>query len=356
MKQYLDLLESAYTGAEDAYLRKSTPAVVYGTAEALDTVFESKTQAYREVLLGCVLTRMVDRAKDIRLPYARLGSTAFSGRSLDEQVINPFLRDKSIPCSKGPYLSVFRRNVSFTTETMSGLKDKKGYGALLSLIETVHEETDDTILADILTTLIYRFILLREESQIDPIRLDRIRLSQFRGILSALIQKRSGGRFPVLFALSMVEAIAQRFSLQWAIECQGINVADSVSRAGGDITIKEEGIPVMTIEVTERPLSAPQVRSTFRTKVVPNKVEDYVFLVHIDRISDETKTRAHRFSAQGYEINLVDIYDWLVGSLVTIGLDGRQRFQDNLIRHLSDPTVPKALRLMWNEEIERLVS
>ena len=59
--------------------------------DALDIVFESKTQSYREVLLGCALVHIINPTVNIRLPYVKQGPTAFNGRTLDEQVINPFL-------------------------------------------------------------------------------------------------------------------------------------------------------------------------------------------------------------------------------------------------------------------------
>src|SRR5579859_3999364 len=89
--------------------------------EAADKLFASSSQSIREVTLGCGIARIIDRNINIRLPYSEHGKDAFNGRSLDEQVINPFLHDKAIPSSKGPYLAMFRRSVKLNAETASGV-------------------------------------------------------------------------------------------------------------------------------------------------------------------------------------------------------------------------------------------
>jgi len=355
MSEYRVLLEEAYARAERSFIKHESPEVVYGIDGLGDLIFASGTQAYREVLLGCVLTRMVDKTKDILLPYARQGKNAFNGRGLDEQVINPFLREKHVPCSKGPYLSVFRRSVAFTRPTREGLKDKKGYDALLTLIEMVRNEIDDAVLKAILAYLTYHFILLREESGVELTIPKRISSCQCCSLIASLISKKSGGRFPVILVVSMIEAFASRFSLNWRIQWQGINVADAASGVGGDITVTEGMRTVMVVEVTERPIDAARVRATFNDKIAPGRIRDYMFMVHADQVSTEAREQADRYSMLGCEVSFVDILEWLTSTLATIGPEGRQYFQECLIRHLSDESVPTVLKVMWNEEVERFV-
>src|ERR1700719_3510179 len=65
--------------------------------EAIVILFASKTQSYREVILGCSVVRYLNKEADLQLPYTNLGDYAYNGRSLDEQIINPFLHDNEIP-------------------------------------------------------------------------------------------------------------------------------------------------------------------------------------------------------------------------------------------------------------------
>jgi hypothetical protein len=118
------LLMEIFAEAEAAFQRDETTTVGIDIKDAADRLFTSSTQAYREVLLGCGLARLLDRSINIRHPYMSQGADAFNGRTLDERVVNPFLQDRMVPCSKGPYLSSFRRSVNFTPATAVGLRDK----------------------------------------------------------------------------------------------------------------------------------------------------------------------------------------------------------------------------------------
>lgn len=298
----------------------------------------------------------MDNSIDIHLPYVNMGANAFSGRSLDERVVNPFLHEKSIPCSRGPYLSVFRRNVKFNEMTRQGLKDKEGYDALITLIDKVSQESDSTALLDTLNYVLYRFILLREQANIQLVRLERISLSKYEKLVHGLLNRQSGGVFPLILVVSMLEAISERFSIPWEISYQGINEADRASGAGGDITIRENGVTILTIEVTERPVDVPKVEAIFRDKIAPNNLADYVFMVHVENVEDNSRVRAENYFMHGYDVNFIDIGGWLINSLVIIGVRGRRIFQDKMISHLSDKSIPKALKVAWNEEIERITS
>ena len=120
------LLNNSYEKAAQE-LPATLTQYITDNKDALDTIFSSKTQSYREVLLGCAVARYQDRSCNIRHPYVKQGEDAFNGRALDEKTVNPFLFSKQIPCSKGPYLATFRRNVTFTEDTRDGLRDKEGF-------------------------------------------------------------------------------------------------------------------------------------------------------------------------------------------------------------------------------------
>ena len=114
-------LETAFDSAESSLLTgQSVDAPNRHVVEALDIVFSSNTQAFREVLLGCLLARIQDKAINVRRPYVSQGDDAYNGRTLDERVVNPVLQGKRIPSSRGPFLSVFRRSVEFRLITRDG--------------------------------------------------------------------------------------------------------------------------------------------------------------------------------------------------------------------------------------------
>jgi hypothetical protein len=350
------ILDESLRRAEKALVDDRPPQVAGAFASGCDAVFASKTQAYREVLLGCLLARLQDRRTDIRLPYVRLGTNAFSGRSLDENVVNPFLRANSIPSSRGPYLSVFRRSVAFDESTEAGVRDKDGYRALLKLLSVIQGAEDEDQLLRLLDYAVFRFLRLREEAQIELIRLERLSLPQYRQLVDGLLTRQSGGVFPLVLVLSMVEAIDKSFSLSWDVEHQGINVADMAAGVPGDITVNRSGSPWLSIEITERSVDESRVRGAFRDKISPLGVLDYVFMVHEERIGAEAKEQAEKYFAQGYDVNFVDIREWISNTLVTVGREGRKDFQERVITHLQEEGVKRALRVAWNQEMEKLIA
>ncbi len=213
-----------------------------------EVLFRSRTQAYREVLLGCIVARIQDRNINIRQPYAGQGPNAFSGRTLDERVINPFLHDKRIPSSHGPYLSVFRRSVPFDADTRKGLRDEPGYDAFLKALTHVELASQDSELLALLRYLLFKFAELREAADVSLSRLQRMSLEQYDTLVSGLLATPSGGRFPVLVVVATFIVIKEFFRLNWEIEWQGINVADIARGAGGDVTISEAGQTLMVAE------------------------------------------------------------------------------------------------------------
>jgi hypothetical protein len=63
-----------------------------------------------------------------------------------------------------------------------------------------------------------------------------------------------------------------------------------------------------------------------------------------------------KYFAQGYDVNFVDLQEWLINTLATVGIKGRKHFQEGIIHHLSEDQVPKTLKVAWNEEIGKLIA
>ncbi len=349
-----EALDRALTAAEEHLLQGTEPEVPQEIRDACDAMFRSHTQAHREVAVGCLLTRIYEPNRNIRLPYVKQGPDAFSGRSLDEGLVNPFLQRNSIPSSKGPYLSVFRRQVTFDESEMMRFKDPDAFRGLLELIAAAELEDNRDALLAWLMYLMYRFAQLREDAEIALQQLARISLEQYERILGGLLSEASGGYFAVAIIVAAVQTMIDRFSLQWTVDYQEINVADAVRGAGGDITVRVNGVTVMVIEVTQREVDEARLVDTFRSKIAQTQ-GDYVFMVHLESIRPEVRELAERYFAQGHEVNFVDIREWTRSILVAVGHEGRSVFQDRLITLLSQPDVPGPLKVAWNEQIDRAV-
>jgi len=322
----------------------------------VEALFNSATQAYREALLGCVLARILDRSIDIRLPYVNQGKRAFNGRTLDEKEVNPFFTSNRIPCSRGPYLSTFRRSVRFVAATRTGLRDKTGYDSFLAIVSFLERTNDDARLRGFLSYLLWRFAKLRESADISLSRLQRISLKQYDELISGLLGTPSGGRFPMLLAAATFHAIKEYFGREdWEISVQGINVADTASGAGGDITITSNGAILMAAEITERPVDQSRVVATFNTKIVQSGIQDYLFLGR-GEVDGAVQAHAHQYFAQGHEVNFLDLRNWIHVILATLGLNGRAIFNRTLLDGLSGPDVPQSLKAAWNKQTAALTN
>src|SRR5215469_4332713 len=346
------LLEAEFVKVETDYLDGREPQAPERPTD-FDTVFRSRTQAYREVLLGCVLARLNDRSIDIHKPYVNLGKDAYNGRTLDEKVVNPFLHEKRIPSSHGPFLAVFRRSVKFRKATRGGTRDKTGYDSFVALVDLISELDDERDLKQILQCLLFRFVRLRIAADIPLSKLHRISLEQYGQLVDGLLATPSGGRFPVLLVEATFTAIKRAFDRPWLIEVQGINVADRAAGVGGDITIRQGQVILLAIEVTERPVERTRVISTFQAKIAPQGIEDYLFLVR-GETSDDVMRQARQYFSQGHEVNFLEIRGWILMILATVGKVGRAIFNEVLLAKLDDAEMPAELKLAWNTQIDRI--
>jgi len=346
-------LRALFAEAEASFQNNAVPIVTQDITRATDTLFASATKSYREVLLGCGLARMLDASINIRHPYMNQGEDAFNGRSLDERVVNPFLQDRMIPCSKGPYLTSFRRSVKFIPETAVGLRDKEGYGALLLYIGAL-ECANEAIVRDLVLYLLYRFILLRNATIIHLSRISRVSLEQWQSLAAGLLESQSGGLIPVLLTVAMLRTIKACFRLDWKIDWQGINVADRASGAAGDVTVRQGDSVVLAIEVTERRIEKARVVSTFNTKILQAGIEDYLFVFSVSPPTDGAKQAACGYFSQGHEINFLQVQDWIVNNLGTMGARCRGIFKDEVLGLFDARDVPSSVKMAWNDIVRQV--
>lgn len=344
-------LDEVFGESERDFTTGTSVEVGKSIADATAILFSSGTQAFREALIGCALARLVDPEIDIKLPYIKLSEKAFSGRQLDQNVVNPFLRQHLIPCSTGPYLSTIRRNFRFLPESADrGIRDAKAFEAFLNFISAL-EHANTEVARQLLRYLLYWFLDLRSKATITLARVGRLSIEQYGELVRRLLSRPSGGFMPVLLAVAMFQTIRQCFSLNWEIEWQGINVADRASGVTGDITISEAGRVAMAVEVTEREIDRNRVTATFSAKVEPSSTEDYLFLFTEFEPTEGARETAARYFAQGCTVNFMPVRDWIHYMLGTIGSRCRMMFTSNLIDLLREERIPAALKVTWNEEV-----
>ncbi len=265
----------------------------------LGSLFKARSQSYREALLGCAIARLQDQSIDVRHPYVGQGPNSISLRMFDQDVVNPFLKDAHIPSSKGPYLAMFRRGWNFTRQYKAAVQEKNAHAAFLNCMDYLESLSTPKELRLFVRELIHRFWKLREDAAVPIVQIRRLSLPQCDVLISGLLSVQSGGRLPVLITHAMFETIKRHFDLDWTVECQGINVADAASGAGGDITIKSGGRIVMAAEVTERLVDRNRLVSTFKSKIAPAGIEDYLFFTKRAAPDPDAQRLAEQYFCNG---------------------------------------------------------
>ncbi|MHB1938645.1 MAG: restriction endonuclease, SacI family [Acidobacteriaceae bacterium] len=356
-------LKSAATTLKEVFANIQ-PLILEGTAAPVpgdlgpqfDAIFITNINSYREALLGCVLARLQDLNVNIRLPYVNQGPNAFNGRTLDEKVVNPFFQEHRIPSSGGPYLAMFRRDFRFDASKREGQRSKVLFDAFLVLIAYLESLNNETDVQVFLVYLLFRFAKLREAAEVPLARLQRMSLEQYDSLIASLLNTPSGGRLPVVLVVAAFLTIKDYFGVDWKIDYQGINVADSQSGAGGDITITQNDKIVFAAEVTERPLELSRVVSTFNTKIAPLGIENYLFFIRPEKLSEEARRQGRHYFAQGHEMNFLEIKTWVLMSLASMGKRGREIFNSHLASLIGDASIPRALKVAWNDYIAAMTT
>lgn len=350
-----EVLKQEFAQAEADVANSVSPNVPVPYKAAVQILFSSNTQSFREVALGCALARLKAPGVDITLPYANQGPTAFNGRTLDEKVVNPFLHDRQVPASKGPYLATFRRSVKFDAATREGVRDKLGYDAFLLVLANLKDAKSEEEIKQLLSALLIGFVNLRDASLVPLAKINRLNLDQYDALFEELLKTKSGGLIPVLLTVAMFQTIKDCYKLDtWKVEWQGINVADKASGAGGDISIFENGTLLFAIEVTERPIDKSRVVSTFNTKISPAGIGDYIFVFTGNAPAKDAREAATQFFGQGHDVNFVDIKPWLLNNLATMGSPCRTKFTRNFLALMDTRDVPAVLKVKWNDLVKKL--
>lgn len=345
-------LQEKFAEAEARYVRSDPPPVSEKARSAADVLFRSAVQSYREAVLGCAVAKVVDPKTDIRLPYVKQGRNAFSGRTLDEKVINPFFVAHNIPCSRGAYLASFRRSVRFVDETADGLRDRNAYRGMLDYLEEL-ERADLSTADDLLCYLLFRFIELRDQSDIPLSKPQRMSLDQYTRLVDGLVSEPSGGLFPELLVVALLRTVAQVYHLDWDVSWQGTNVSDRAHSAGGDITVAEKDQVRVVLEVTERVIDRSRVEATFRSKILPLGIKDYLFVFAKSEPAPEAQMVARQLFAQGHEVGFVQVRDWVANNLALAGSQAREVFLEILLGLLSE--APAVIKSRWNSQVRRIL-
>lgn len=96
--------------------------------------------------------------------------------------------------------------------------------------------------------------------------------------------------------------------------------------------------------------------STFNTKIAPLGIENYLFFVRPEKLSEEARQQGRQYFAQGHEMNFLEIKTWVLMSLASMGKRGRELFNSHLLALIGDASVPRAVKVAWNDYIAAITT
>ena len=89
--------------------------------------------------------------------------------------------------------------------------------------------------------------------------------------------------------------------------------------------------------------------------MVNSSIEDYLFVYSNSLPADGARQAARQYFSQGHEINFVQVQEWMVNNLATIGGRCRGIFTKELLALFDTPGVPAAVKVAWNDIVKEVV-
>lgn len=85
-------------------------------------------------------------------------------------------------------------------------------------------------------------------------------------------------------------------------------------------------------------------------------IQDYLFVYSDAMPAEDARKAARTYFSQGHEINFVQVKEWILNNLVTLGGKCRSTFTKELLALLDVREVPASVKVSWNDLVKKVVS
>ncbi len=285
-----------------------------------------RNRAAVRFLMACTLAKIDRPAVDPRKPYTEIGdSDTFSGRTYDEEYIQPFVRKYRLPCNPTTaFLTPAFRNINqtLTTDTAIAGRPPELYRSTLQLLDDVH--MGRVAANDLLVEVLRQLIQLRDEADhrlaelLVVARETRASLPlSAESIVKVIVQhlqQKNASRLPVLVVAAAYKAAKDQLG-EAVRPLQAHNAADEQTGALGDleITLEHETRILTCYEMKLKPVIRDDIdRALDKILSVPNRVDNYIFIT-TEPAADDVQTYAASLyeSSGGVEIVVLDCVAFL---------------------------------------------
>lgn len=279
-----------------------------------------QNRAGARLLLACSLAKVHNATLDIRKPYTEIGtSDSYSGRSYDEQFVEPFVFKHALPCNPTTaFLTPALRNRAIILTPNVDLvgRPKQVYEYCLQLFDDVYmgRVTANDLLAEVLRQLVLHRDEMREQLEVRVSRLQnpsQIPLSSedITTLVKQHLASRRSSRLPVLVVAAAYQA-AEEFLGERVLPLLGHNAADSQTGALGDLEIvllaDDSGV-VTSYEMKTRRVTREDIdKALMKIDASSYLIDNYLFITTdiIDR--DVADYAASIYDRTGTEIAILD--------------------------------------------------
>ncbi len=295
----------------------------------VDRLVNSSIASIRYALITQVIGKIADPNRSLFYLQAADGEPgAWNARSFCDQVIVPWVGDNHdvIGTSSEPYANKPLRRIRISR----GMRDVRGqdWDRLADLFEAWDSASQEDLQKACRRCLAAIARRLSGQSFKYSIPL-RISACQTHAILKAFLSEQSGGLRPMVVATALMRVLGEGLGLFDRIESQGVNEADAISGAPGDVMCHaSDGSLILAVEVKDRQLTFADVRSSMRkTRQADTALTKLLFAVPGLRESErrEITEGMEQAWASGLNLHHVDLLDFARISFVLLDEAWRPR-------------------------------
>ncbi|MCY3878976.1 MAG: restriction endonuclease, SacI family [Rhodobacteraceae bacterium] len=281
----------------------------------IDRLVNSKVLSIRYAVITQMLGKIADEHRS--LLFLQMGDGklpgAWDARSFCSAVIVPWVADNHdlLGTSPDPYVNNPLRRPRLD-EGEQQLRYRNEWDALLTFLLPLDSAPAGDLKAAFVRCLASAARRLSAQSFGYQVPY-RVSLPQMLRTLEAFVGEPSGGLRPLVVTAAMVSVLGRAFSIFAEVSSQGLNEADSMTGAPGDvICLDDDGKTVLAIEVKDRALTLADVRSSTRkARASSDPLSNLLFATPSVREDELGAIRQNMETAwaSGLNISQIDILD-----------------------------------------------
>ena len=271
-------------------------------------------------LMACLLGKIHDPKVDIRKPYTEIdGKGTFSGRSFDEQYVEPFVIKHKLPTnSTTAFLTPAFRNIDrkLTTDMVLVGRPREVYTNVLELLDLTQRGKLDA--SKVLKEIIRLLVVIKSENDTRMKQLlrelkhstDILPLSseQIVTLLQQHLSSKNSSRLPVLMVAAAYLAVKDRIG-ETSSPLESHNAADSQTGSIGDVevTLVNDDHIITCYEMKDKRVSIVDIENAIKKiATLEYHIDNYIFIT-TDEVEDEVDQFAKNvYDNTGVEIAVLD--------------------------------------------------